>query len=50
MEDGKGWGEEAGRRETTHKASWSLVKISTELQHFGIADNTVNKKGNFKKR
>lgn len=46
MEDGRGWEEEAGRGETTHKASWCLVKTSTELQHFGIADNTVNKKGN----
>lgn len=50
MEDGRGWEEEAGRGETTHKASWSLVKISTELQHFGIADNTVNKKGNCLKK
>lgn len=36
--------ERAGRRETTHEASWFLVKISTELQHSGIADSTVNKK------
>lgn len=42
--------EGAGKGETTHKASWSLVKISTELQHFGLADNTVNKNGTFIKR
>jgi len=42
--------EEAGRGETTHKASWSLVKISTELQHFGITGNTANKKGNCLKK
>lgn len=50
MEDGRGWEEEAGKGETTHKARWSLVKISTELQHFGIAENTVNKKGNCLKK
>lgn len=44
-EDGRGWEEEAGRGETAHKASWSPGKVSTESQHFAIA-NTVNKKGN----